>query len=100
MGVDPSAVSVLIATPHIGGVDPDWLGAFLRLAKPHTPDGQARWFRGSTARTEIAAARNLLATMLLDPGHPHMRRPTPPGELELNATHLLFWDDDVLPPPD
>lgn len=92
----------MIATPHIGAVDPQWFGAFLRLGKPEAADGSAQWFRTSSYRLEIAAARNMLALMLANPTHPGIRRApgVPPSSLELGATHLLFWDDDVIPPPD
>src|SRR5690348_6615132 len=100
--VDMSAVSVMIATPHIGLVDPQWLGAFLLLDKPARPDGSPAWFRTSTIRIEIASARNMLATMCTHPEHPSISRLHGGNlsDLERNATHLLFWDDDVLPPRD
>lgn len=69
----------MIATPHVGLVDPRWIDALLHLEKP------AGWYRGALIRMEIAHARNLLAQKFLE---------------NADATHLLFWDDDVLPPSD
>lgn len=76
---------VIIATPHAGDVSPYWIDAFISLEKPVSAAGIAQWSRVSAIRHEVAVARNLLAQKLLD---------------DPSATHLLFWDDDVLAPPD
>jgi hypothetical protein len=92
----------MIATPHVGTVDPLWLGAFMRLEKPKSDDGAPDWFRGSTVRMEIAAARNFLATLFVAPESEQVRHINGGNlsELERNATHILFWDDDIIPPND
>jgi hypothetical protein len=78
--------NILIATPHGGDVSPLWVDAFIGLDKPiHAATGTPAWARASVVRSEVALARNRLVRMLLD---------TP------QASHILFWDDDVLAPPD
>jgi hypothetical protein len=77
--------SIMIATPHGGDVSPYWLDSFLSLVKPWDAEtGAEAWGRGYTVRLEVAVARNQLVEMFLKSAH----------------THLLFWDDDVLAPPD
>lgn len=78
-------LTVVLATPHAADVSPYWLDAFLGLEKPNKADGSAGWARISAIRLEVAVARNMLTTMFLE---------------QTDATHLLFWDDDILPPPD
>jgi hypothetical protein len=72
----------MIATPHGGLIEPMWLDNFLMLDKPRG-DGSG-WVRGATLRTDVATARNILAAQFV----------------QSSATHLLFWDDDVLAPRD
>jgi len=72
-------MTIMIATPHVGLVDPRWIDALLGLEKPQD------WYRGALIRMEVAHARNLLVRKML---------------ANTEATHILFWDDDVLPPRD
>lgn len=72
----------MIATPHGGLIEPMWLDNFLMLDKPRG-EGSG-WVRGATLRTDVATARNILAAQFVGS----------------SATHLLFWDDDVLAPRD
>ncbi len=85
----------MIATPHGGLVDPIWFDAFLHMQKP------LQWLRASVNRSEVAAARNLLVMMLLEPRHPRIVNTTEESvAASSETTHILFLDDDVLPPPD
>src|SRR6185312_5627165 len=83
--LDPTFTAVVIATPHGGDVSPYWLDAFIGLEKPLRADGSPGWSRVSAVRQEVATARNMLAQTFLH---------------KTDASHLLFWDDDVLPPAD
>lgn len=74
---------VVIGTPHGGDVSPYWVDNFIGLEKPAHADGSAAWSRLSVIRQEVAVARNLIADRFLR---------------ETTASHLLFWDDDVLVP--
>lgn len=74
---------VVIATPHGGDVSPYWVDNFIGLEKPVRDDGTPIWSRLSVIRQEVAVARNLIVERFLR---------------ETNASHLLFWDDDVLVP--
>lgn len=76
---------VVIATPHGGDVSPYWVDNFIGLEKPVNEAGVPLWSRLSVIRQEVAVARNLIAERFMQ---------------ETNASHLLFWDDDVLVPPD
>lgn len=88
-------MTVMIATPHAGMIDPVWLDAFLQVQKPPA------YFRASTHRSEVAAARNLLVTMMFQPRHANIRNASAVSADAANdTTHILFWDDDVLPPAD
>jgi len=78
-----SDLFVVIATPHGGDVSPYWVDNFIGLEKPVREDGAALWSRLSVIRQEVAVARNLIVERFLH---------------ETNASHLLFWDDDVLVP--
>lgn len=77
--------SVVIATPHGGDVSPYWIDTFIGLEKPVSESGVALWSRLSVIRQEVAIARNLIVDRFLQ---------------ETSASHLLFWDDDVLVPAD
>lgn len=95
-------MTIMIATPHGGQIDPTWLDCFLRLGKPVNPDHSPAWFRGAVVRTEIATARNMLVGMLLDPTRGSVRGGTDAQKKAAaqGVSHILFWDDDVYPPHD
>lgn len=80
-----SFTSVILATPHGSDVSPYWIDAFVSLEKPLRADGSAGWSRISAVRQEVAVARNMMAHTFLK---------------DTDASHILFWDDDILPPAD
>jgi len=70
---------IFIAMPSEGGVSMELMNSYIRLIKP-------RHFFHTTNMIPLDKARNALVADFL------VKTPT--------ATHILFWDDDIIPEPD
>lgn len=70
---------IFIAMPNEGAVSMELLNSYIRLIKP-------KHFFHSTNMIPLDKARNALVADFL------VKTPS--------ATHILFWDDDVIPEPD